>query len=70
MQSVLLNLALIHLNRYCQECGIPISGSHVTKVGRGFRYSLVSSDTGATIATVTFHKSQVPTFTKAEGGAA
>jgi hypothetical protein len=70
MTSVLLNLALIHLNQHCQDHGVPISGSHVVKVGRGFRYALVSSDTGATIVTVTFHKSQVPTFTKAEGGAA
>lgn len=67
MKTTLLNLALIKLNRFCIDQGIPVNGpngegSHVVKREQGFIYDLVSATTGKPIASVTFHKSQVPTF--------
>jgi hypothetical protein len=67
MNSILLNLALINLTRFCTERGIPANGpngegSRVVKRGRGFTYDLVSATTGKPFVTVCFHKSQVPSF--------
>ena len=62
MNQIIANLALIHLNQFCKSNLVNISGSHVEKDGRGFRYKLVY-DTGGLIATVTFHKSSTPTYT-------
>ena len=62
MKEILANLALIDLNNYCTEHGLHSPrGSHLTKSGRGFQYSLVENGTGRTLATVFFSKSQVPT---------
>lgn len=63
MQEILQNLALIHLNEFGKAHGINISGTHGAKNGRGFKYSLVKSDTGLAILTITFHKHSVPTYT-------
>lgn len=64
MNAILQNLALIHLNSFCIEHGVNISGTFCRKEGRGFTYALVrQSDATAILATVTFHKMQVPTYT-------
>ena len=66
MKAILLNLALIELNRFCKEQGIPANGpdgkgARVEKRARGFVYTLVSVTTGRPIVSVRFHKSQTPT---------
>ena len=67
MKTILLNLALIELNRFCREHGIPANGptgdgSHVVKRPRGFTYDLVSG--GNPCVSVTCQKSQSRTFTR------
>lgn len=62
MKEILENLALIHLNNFGKENNIDISGTHLIKNGRGFKYSLVRSIDGLAILTITFHKMSVPTF--------
>jgi hypothetical protein len=64
MKKIIENLALIHLTRFGLENGIDVSGTHLAKNGRGFKWSLVKSDTGLAILTVTFHKSSTPTYYK------
>jgi hypothetical protein len=62
MKDILSNLALIDLTNFCTEHGLHSSeGSHLVKNGRGFTYTLVNHDTLKPIASVTFHKHQVPT---------
>jgi len=61
MDKILNNLALIQLNEYAKRNNIDISGTHIVKNGRGFKYSLCN-ETGLTIITICFHKSSVPTF--------
>lgn len=61
MKEILANLALIHLCNFAKENNINISGTHVVKNGRGFKYSLCN-ETGLAIMTICFHKSSVPTF--------
>lgn len=67
MDKILLNLAHIDLLNFCKANKIDpagVFGSTVIKLGRGFTYALVSvKDMKTIIATVTFHKSQVPTHT-------
>ena len=67
MKAILLNLALRDLIQFCQDAGISANGdgegSNVQKIGRGFTYGLFGDVTGKLIATVTFHKNQVPTHT-------
>jgi hypothetical protein len=62
MKQVLLNLALIQLSDFCRSRGISVSGSHVAKSGRGFRYRLLRTQDGTPIAEVLFSKSSVPRF--------
>lgn len=66
MKKILHNLALLDLMRFCEENNIPTNGynaegTHCVKAGRGFTYNLVSDATKLPIASVTFHKSSVPT---------
>jgi len=63
MKEILKNLALFSLTQFCSENGIDCSGTHCEKDGRGFCYKLVRSEGGALVATITFHKTSVPTFT-------
>jgi hypothetical protein len=64
MKAILLNLAMIELGKFCRENNINCSGTYTVKAGRGFTYNYVDQATGQIIiASVTFHKSQVPTFT-------
>lgn len=67
MKSILQNLALIELGRFCRENNISTNGpngegSIVVKRDRGYIYDLVTAKTWKPIASVRFHKSQVPTF--------
>ena len=62
MKQILQNLALIHLVNFAKENKIDTSGTHLTKNGRGFKYSLSRDDTGLTILTVLFNKTSVPSF--------
>lgn len=62
MKDILFNLALIDLTNFCTEHNLHgPEGSHLVKNGRGFTYTLVTHDTERPIASVTFHKMQVPT---------
>ena len=60
MKTILANLALIDLTRFCKASGIDCSGSHLKYDGR-FRYSLVTTASGKLLASVRFHKSSLPT---------
>ncbi len=62
MKDILKNLALIHLDNFAKDNRIDISGTHVVKNGRGFKYSLVKDGEGLAFLTVTFHKMSVPTY--------
>lgn len=62
MKDIVENLALISLDKFGKDNNIDISGTHLAKNGRGFKYSLVKNDTGRTLLTVIFHKSSVPTY--------
>lgn len=66
MKEVLLNLANRELLEFCKENGIDPSGTHVEKMGRGYRYKLVRDEHPFTIVpyvSVLFSKSSTPTFT-------
>jgi len=63
MKHVLANLALIHAIKFCQDNQIDCSGTHLVKVGRGFKYRLVRDKDEREVVSVQFHKSQVPTYT-------
>lgn len=60
MDKVLLNIALFTLSDFCKSRGLDISGSHVEKVGRGFRFRLIRDATGEQIANVVFSKNARP----------
>ena len=62
MKEILYNMANLHLINFCLDNNVDCSDSRTMKVGRGFRYYLVRNDNGRTIATVTFHKQQSPTY--------
>lgn len=64
--DILTNLALIDLNNFCRKNGIDISGTSVWKVPRKYTYVLAQIkdgklEGGKSLASVTFHKSSVPT---------
>ena len=63
MEKILENLALIGLNKFCDENGIDYSGSRVIYDGC-FKYTLARYGDGKLLASVQFHKSSVPTYTK------
>lgn len=58
--KILENLALIDLNNFCKENSIDISGTHLVKEPKPYTYSL-NKENGHQLASVTFHKSSVPT---------
>lgn len=60
MNKILLNLALIDLNNYCKTQNIDNEGSHIKKDGRGYKYSLISYETGKPLVSVIFTKNTVP----------
>jgi hypothetical protein len=62
MEKILNNLALIHLTNFGKENKIDISGTHIVKNGRGFKYSLCQDNTGLAILTIIFNKNSVPNF--------
>ena len=65
MKDVLLNLANRELLKFCKENSIDPSGTHVEKVGRGFRYNLVQDDQPPTVVayiSVLFTKNSTPQF--------
>lgn len=63
MEQVLKNMAMLELLNFCREHKIDCSGTYCVKDGRGFNYKLVDQETGQrTIARVTLHKAQAPTF--------
>lgn len=64
MKEILANLALIDLINHCKDNGIDCSGTHLYKYPRRFTYALLKDETGKAIATLTFHKNQVPTYYK------
>lgn len=61
MNEILFNLALIDATNFCKDNGIDCAGSHLVKDGRGYSYTLIHSESGRRIVTVTFHKTSVPT---------
>ncbi len=63
MKQILQNLALIDLINFCKTNNIDCSDTYVYKHYRCFTYSLINTTTKKEVATVTFHKSQVPTHT-------
>ena len=65
MKQILDNLALIDLSNFCAGQRINCSGSRLWYEGR-FKYSLVAAD-GTLLASVQFHKNQVPTHYKPMG---
>lgn len=65
MKEILNNLALIDLTKFASQNGIKAngmdgSGSRLKYDGR-FKYSLITVSNGKLIASVQFHKNQVPT---------
>lgn len=67
MQAILKNLAALDLLNFCKTHNIDPGGkygSYVVKYPRKQTYALVQYETKKTLATVTFHKNQVPTHTK------
>ena len=62
MKQILAYLALIDLNSFCAAQRIDYSSSRLWYEGR-FKYSLVAAD-GTLLASVQFHKNQVPTHYK------
>lgn len=65
MKQVLHNMAMILLGDFVREHNIDTGtkGTYVVKdYGRRFTYSLRDGEKGKLIASVTFHKSQVPTY--------
>ena len=62
MKQILLNLALINLNEFCRKHCIDMSGTHVIKETRGFKYHLIKDETKKKIATVLFTKNTTPYF--------
>lgn len=66
MQDVLLNMANRELLEFCKENNINPSGTHVEKMGRGFRYKLVRDGhplTTVPYVSVLFSKNNTPQFT-------
>lgn len=66
MKEVLLNLANRELLEFCKENGIDPSGTHVEKMGRGYRYKLVRDAhpfTTVPYVSVLFSKNNTPQFT-------
>lgn len=63
MKEILQNIALFMLIDFCKDNDIDCSGTYLRKDGRGFTYSLRDQETETRrIASITFHKSQVPTY--------
>lgn len=62
MKDILKNLALFQIMDFCKRSSIDCAGSHIIKNGRGFKYSLIRSETSAEIVSIQFHKTRVPTF--------
>ena len=63
MKEILCNLALIDLNKICVKHGIDISDSYLYKTPRKYTYTLfknVKGDVNKPLASVTFHKSSIP----------
>jgi hypothetical protein len=60
MKDILFNLALIDLTKFCIDNDIDCAGSHLIKVGRGFKYALINDKTGKEIVSVLFHKHSTP----------
>jgi hypothetical protein len=67
MKKILDNLALIDLTAFCRAHGIKANGADGSggrlKYDGRFKYSLVTVSNGKLIASVQFHKHQVPTHT-------
>lgn len=66
MKDVLLNLANRELLEFCRENGIDPSGTHVEKMGRGYRYRLIRDEepfTTVPYVSVLFSKNNTPQFT-------
>jgi len=62
MKKILENLALIHLIEFGKAHNVDISGTHLAKNGRGFKYSLCKNDSGLALITISFNKSSIPTY--------
>lgn len=62
MQQILLNMANHLLIEYCLTLSIDCSDTRCIKDGRGFSYSLLRNTNGHSVARITFHKNQVPTY--------
>lgn len=65
MQKYLSNLALVLLNQYMTENGIPFppEGSHIHKYPRKQVYTLVNSGTYEKLVSVEFFRNGVPRYT-------
>ena len=63
MEQILFNLALMHVTNFCKDNNINCSDTYLTKRQRQFAYDLKQfAAPNKVLASVTFHKNQVPTF--------
>jgi hypothetical protein len=65
MKDILLNLANREMLEFCKENGIDPSGTHVEKMGRGYRYKLVREEkpfSTVPYISVLFSKNNTPQF--------
>ncbi len=62
MKKILENLALIHLIEFGKKNLIDVSGTHLAKNGRGFKWDLIKDETKLPIITIQFYKNNIPTF--------
>ena len=64
MKDVLKNLANLAMIDFCIENKIDCAGSACIKHTRGFKFALVSIETGKNIVSVEFTKNSCPKFVR------
>jgi len=62
MKKILENLALWLMIEYGGKKNIDVSGTHLVKNGRGFKWSLCNDINHRAVITICFHKTSVPTY--------
>ena len=62
MKQILYNLALIESINFCKLQGLDCSGTHLIKAPRGYKYTLLKSDTLKPVASVIFKRNSTPEY--------